>query len=121
MDNIYRWHACTKLENGSIVVTGGYGETFNTLRTSYRLDMQGGGRWTTWTTLGEMNMARRRHQGAVIGGRLLVVGGWDGDNFLDSVEEMDEDGTWRILPGVTLKTPRDGFSATVVKKNQVCP
>ena len=119
MDNIYRWHACTKLENGSIVVTGGYGETFNTLRTSYRLDdLEGGGRWTT---LGEMNMARRRHQGAVIGGRLLVVGGWDGDNFLDSVEEMDEDGNWRILPGVTMKTPRGLFSAISVKKSLVCP
>ena len=72
--------------------------------------------------LGEMNTARRGHQAAVIDGRVVVVGGTDSDyNKIDSLEEMDEDGTWRILPGVTLKTPRTGFYATVVKKNIVCP
>ena len=89
------------------------------LRTAYHLDMEGGGRWTT---LGEMNTGRWGHQAAVIDGRVVVVGGTDSDyNKIDSVEEMDEDGTWRILPGVTLKTPRTGFYATVVKKNIVCP
>ena len=115
--NVYSGHACIKLGNGSVVVTGGYDGNAKT-RSTYRLDMEGGGRWTK---LGDMTTERWGHKAAVLGGRVVVVGGEADYKRLDSVEEMDEDGTWRILPGVTMKTPRGRFSAIPVKKNLVCP
>ena len=42
-----------------------------------------------WTQLASMGTARRVHASAVVGGKLYVFGGFDGDEYLSTAEVYD--------------------------------
>ena len=56
----------------------------------------------------------------IVNNRLLMIGGWGVGGWMDTIEELDSKlFTWSTL-NVRMKTPRAGFSATVVASDMVC-
>ncbi len=50
-----------------------------------------------WTALPDLNMARRDHATVCVGNQVYVLGGWDGEEPLSSVEYLvEESGAWQI-------------------------
>lgn len=81
-------HACLVVEindKKGIVVTGGVDENDNLLKSAewYSLEEE------TWTTLSPMTKGRTEHGMALIGGRATVIGGVSDDEFLSSIEVLD--------------------------------
>ena len=110
-----RWrsnHGCTVVGR-KVVVAGGLRD-----KTSEILDLD----TETWSRAGDMMIERGYTQLVTVNGRVVVMGGKDGDdNTLDTVEELDMgQRTWRRL-GVRMKRPRSGFGAEVMDKNILCP
>lgn len=70
----------------------------------------------TWTRLADLNTARwGRPSIGVIGGRITVVGGWDGVKALSSVEYYDEKSeTWQTSRISRLSTDRRWAAATQI-------
>ena len=107
-----RGHGCTRIGN-KVVVAGGYED-----KSSEILDLD----TETWSSAGDMTTERGYPQLVTVNGRVVVMGGEDGDkNDLDTVEELDMgQRTWRRL-GVRMKKPKYAFGATVINKSILCP
>eukprot|EP00038_Savillea_parva_P010766 m.192630 g.192630 ORF g.192630 m.192630 type:complete len:490 (+) comp18708_c0_seq1:183-1652(+) len=106
-------HGCATL-NGVAYVCGGYEHRGKKLRATFRF-LQESGRWER---MGDLNVARARHQMAAANGKLYAIGGLlskagsdeHGEAFIE--EYCPDSNTWTVLP-VTLEA-RYGFSAVSV-------
>lgn len=72
-----------------------------------------------WTPTGEMKVARSGHTATLLpDGRVLVVGGMDGNTILDSAELYDPGtGTWKLTG--YLNIARKGHTATLLPNGRV--
>ena len=72
-----------------------------------------------WTPVVAMQTKRSGVGLAVVGGQLLAVGGFDGVNYLKTVEILDsENGSWRLCSGSgNMHNRRLGGGVGVVKLN----
>ena len=75
-----------------------------------------------WMVGGDMNHARYSPQMAVVGGRILVLGGYTNDDGdLSTIEELSlEDWTWTMME-LEMGEERSDFSAVVIPKEMVSP
>ena len=68
-----------------------------------------------------MTTVRSWTQLVTVNGRVIILGGSDGEgDLLDTVEELDMgERTWRRLE-VKMKEPRGMFGATVMERQYLC-
>jgi len=67
----------------------------------------------TWTKKADMPTPRRALSTCVVNGKIYVIGGWDGDNYLSTVEEYDPaTDTW--TKKADMPTPRGTLCASAV-------
>merc|ERR1711971_459818 len=72
----------------------------------------------SWTPLSKMSTNRRRSASVPVKGKLLVLGGWDGDNRLATSEYVSPDGD-ASQPGPNLPGPRSSHCAVKLSNGQV--
>ncbi|ADE11688.1 kelch repeat-containing protein [Sideroxydans lithotrophicus] len=116
-------HTATLLRDGTVLVAGGY----NTVAlASAELYTPGATTNTgTWTSAGNMGVARRDHTATLLnpaltaGNEVLLIGGGDGLNDLSSVELYNPAApvltAWTSYPNI-LSTPRSYHTATLLNK-----
>jgi len=79
------FHTATLLENGKVLITGGYNGSY---LNSAEIYDPATGRFSS--TLGTMTRARSYHTATLLAdGRTLIVGGTDGANTTDTAEMYD--------------------------------
>lgn len=115
-------HTATLLLDGSVLVGGGYNSTALASAELYDPISK------TWTTAGNMGVARRDHTAILLlpSGQVLLIGGGAGPglNDLDSAEMYTPSagtpgtGTWTSYRGI-LQTPRSYHTATLLNTNKV--
>jgi len=104
-------HSCVYLESGDVLVAGGWGGS--NLKTAQLYNVAS----NKWSMTGSMNKERYGAEMVISNGRILIFGGRDSSEALDSVEEYHPDNkSWTIL-GKHMKTPRFCFSAAVVPRS----
>jgi len=110
----------TLLQNGKVLVTGGYSTAPSYQPTSYALA------WlfdpiTRWSPTGPMSVARWGHTATLLpGGEVLVAGGYDWNLRLDlsSAEVYQPStGSWQVAS--SMATTRVGHTATLLANGQV--
>ena len=103
--------SCARLGD-VLVIGGGEEDTSTTLLDLVTKEQRPGGQMTT---------SRGDYFRMVnFGGRVLAVGGDDGESYLDSVEEwLGEGEGWRLAQD-RLQTARYAFSALVAPREMVC-
>jgi hypothetical protein len=111
-------HTATLLNNGKVLVTGGWGSYCGSCNTAELYDPTTG----TWTTTGNMNLKHWLHSAVrLANGLVLVVGGRSDDTNNDvtaSAEIYDPTtGTWRTTGSMT--KARKMHSATLLANRQV--
>ncbi|MBM3267138.1 MAG: hypothetical protein FJZ01_05755 [Candidatus Sericytochromatia bacterium] len=111
---------------GRCVVIGNYlyhlgGYRWGWLKTVERAQIDGAGNLATFQAVGDVNLVREREKFgiAVLGNWLYVIGGYDGQNLLDSVERAPIDGSGNLgafatIAGITLTTARNAMSCVVI-------
>ena len=72
----------------------------------------------SWTFLTNMSTKRAFSASVPVNGKLLVLGGWDGDNDLATSEYVSPDGD-ASQPGPDLPGPRSGHCAVKLSNGQV--
>jgi N-acetylneuraminic acid mutarotase len=105
---IYGGHRATLLQNGQVLVTGGF--IFYTRKNAHIYDPD----TETWELTGNMYIARTYHSATLLAdGKVLVAGGYNArrDTHADSVEIYDpETGSWTNAGSMT--TGRSSHAAT---------
>lgn len=111
-------HTATLLNDGTVLVAGGYGASSNALNTAEIYDPV----TTLWTPAGNMGVARRDHTATLLANGNVVQIGGGGDaaaNDLNSVEIYTPSGTagtagtWATYLSI-LSTPRSYHTATLL-------
>ena len=111
-------HTAALLQNGKVLIVGGFGESFDTLDTAELYDPETG----TWTLTGKLNVARYILNATLLkSGKVLITGGTNDDDFastLASAELYDPaTGTWSITGSLNL--PRALHTATLLPSGKV--
>ena len=111
-----RGHIATALQNGKILVTGGY-DGKNALATAEIYDPSNG----TWTaTTGTMSLARRFHTATLLAdGRVLIAGGTGVGNGDPKITELYDPIDGKFYVGTSLPEPRLGHTATLLNEGKV--
>jgi len=85
--------AATSTER-NIYITGGKSATGNFLNTCYKFSLD----LDHWERTRKMNSSRTKHGMAYLNGQIFVVGGYDGNSILNSIERHDpRSGSWDVL------------------------
>lgn len=107
-------HTATLLQNGKVLVVGGYGGYSHTVSDSELYDPVAG----EWTHTGNLNTIRTGHSSTMLPkGRILVAGGGN-SGILDSADLYDPaTGVWGRSEG--LRTPRYAHTATLLENGKV--
>jgi WD40 repeat protein len=97
-----------RLNNGKVLVPGGFSSSFGTIRASELYDPKTG----SFSTTGRMNAARELHTGTLLpDGKVLVTGGFSNNRFLDTAELYDANmGTFSYTG--SMSQSRFGHTAT---------
>ena len=111
------WHTATLLQNGKVLVAGGWGGD-RPLRKAELYDPETG----VWNLTGNLNLARFGHVATLLAdGKVLITGGSEWDDFsftLASAELYDPDtGTWSRTG--SLNTSRAFLTATLLPDGRV--
>lgn len=112
-------HTATLLQDGTVLVAGGYNTV--ALRSAELFTPGTTINTGTWTTAGNMGVARRDHTAtALTAGQVLLIGGGNDLGDLDSVELYYPvasgsilAGTWKSYSGI-LTTPRSYHTSTLL-------
>lgn len=107
-------HTSTTLQNGQVLVTGGY-DGSNFLASAELYDPA----TNSWAITGSMSMARSSHRATLLlDGKVLVTGGYDGIGYLASAELYDpETGSWSSAG--SMSTARFGNTSTLLPNGKV--
>ncbi len=90
-----------------------------TVSASAQLSIYGTGGATAWQTTGALNTGRSYHTATELpNGKVLVAGGWDGTNYLASVE-LYEPATKVWTTTSAMNTPRMNYTATLLPNGKV--
>jgi hypothetical protein len=107
-------HHATVAHNGYIYLVGGMREDNTAANTVYYAPLNTNGTIGTWTATSSLGTARYDHAAVVFGGRLYVLGGWNGTSNFASVERatINSDGTLGSWATTTsFSTARRGHTA----------
>jgi hypothetical protein len=117
MANPRAFHSATLLSDGKVLVTGGISDAYGTMAPTAAevYDPVTG----EWETVGRMNLSRANHTATLlIDGRVLIVGGDNDFETLNSVEIYDPFADeWSMIESMTLA--RVGHTATLLEAGQV--
>jgi hypothetical protein len=104
------YHTATLLQNGMVLVAGGFDDIIGTSASAELYDPASG----TWTATGSLNTGRTFHTATLLqNGMVLVAGGYDDFSVLASAELYDPaSGTW--TPTGRLNTARYIHTATLL-------
>src|ERR1035437_8921106 len=117
----FRWyglpryaHTATLLQNGKVLVAGGYNTTW--LSTAELYDPAAG----TWTTTGPLNTARGQNAATLLPtGKVLSVGGQMGSTYLTTAELYDPTTRiWTTLPN-SMTTGRSLHTVTLLSSGKI--
>src|SRR5262245_60826023 len=108
-------HKATLLQNGQVLVAGGYGADWCTIEASAeRYDRATG----VWTATGSMTTPRAEHTATLLpNGQVLVAGGAFGLASADAELYDPATGVWTATGSMT--TPREDHTATLLPNGQV--
>ena len=88
---------------GQVVVCAGRSREESYTRTCVGLDISTGG----WFDRGDLKEGREDASSALVGGKMVVLGGWNGQDLLDSVEIYDSlQDRWQEVSGWRLSQSR---------------
>jgi len=116
------WHSATLLQNGKVLIAGGHGGQDGPRHSAELYDPASG----TWSVTGRLlntgGAGRIMHTATLLqNGKVLVVGGIDGDDFevsFSSAELYNPDtGTWSVAG--SLSTTRALHTATLLQNGKV--
>lgn len=111
-------HTMTELENGRVLITGGFGTgpITNALDSVEIWDPN----TTQFTLVAPMNSRRARHTATLLtNGKVVVTGGYNGSIETNSMEVYDPSAnTWTLLPE-TMKVGRMYHAAVVLPNDQL--
>jgi len=110
-------HTATLLDDGRVLVTGGFaGEGRPPLTSAEVFDPATG----AWREVGPLAVGRGGHAAALLGdGRVLVAGGWIGSGTYTATTELFDPATGRFVPGPDLPQALDGLAATSLPDGSV--
>jgi N-acetylneuraminic acid mutarotase len=112
-----KYHTACVLLDGKVLVVGGgnYNYKWNTVNTAELYDSLSG----NWTDVSDMTIGREHHTASVLlDGKVLVVGGYNGDNTLRTAELYDPlSGNWTNVGNMT--TARRFHTASVLLDGKV--
>ncbi len=110
-------HTATALQDGRVLVTGGFtGEGVPPLASAELYDPDAG----TWDRVGGMAVGRGGHAAALLGdGRVLVAGGWVSSGTYTATTEIFDPATGEFGPGPDLPQAVDGLAATSLPDGRV--
>lgn len=110
-------HTATLLDDGRVLVTGGFaGEGRPPLTSAEVFDPATG----TWQEVGSLAVGRGGHAAALLGdGRVLVAGGWVGSETYTATTEIFDPTTGRFSPGPDLPQAVDGLAASSLPDGSV--
>jgi len=108
-------HTATLLQNGKILVAGGFSSGWNAVSTAELYDPASG----TWTPTGSMNTARADHTATLLqNGKVLVAGGQHTNDPLATAELYDPvSGSWTLTG--SLNVARVYSKATLLSNGKV--
>jgi Kelch motif protein/galactose oxidase-like protein len=108
-------HTATLLENGEVLITGGFGQGDNTYKDSAELYDPRIGKFAL---TGSMSINRCCHTATrLLDGRILIAGGFNGD-YLSNAEIYDPE-TGEFTPTGSLTTPRMDHVAVLLDNGKV--
>ena len=88
---------------GQLLVCGGRSREAMYTRSCAGLDLRTG----VWEDKGEMKKGREDASSILVGGKMVVLGGWNGEELLDCVEIYDsQQDMWQEVPGWRLSQSR---------------
>jgi N-acetylneuraminic acid mutarotase len=113
-------HTATLLPGGKLLVVGGCNsdtsECLNALSSVEVYDPNA----NSWTPVAPMNTARRSHTATLLpGGKVLVVGGWNGSAALASAEIYDPAADTWTYTTTSMSTVRHTHTATLLNSGKV--
>ena len=110
-------HSATLLEDGRVLVTGGFaGEGTAPLSSAEVFDPASG----EWERVGDLETGRGGDAAALLGdGRVLVAGGWLRSNTYTETTELFDPATGEFEPGPDLPVAADGLAATTLDDGSV--
>lgn len=108
-------HASALLENGKVLITGGFGQGGNSYKDSAELYDPSTGKFTS---TGRMSIGRCCHtETRLPDGRVLIAGGFNGEYLSDA--EIYDPATGKFTPTGSLTTPRMDHVAVLLDNGKV--
>jgi N-acetylneuraminic acid mutarotase len=110
-------HTAILLQDGKVLVAGGFDPSASSYRSSTELFDPANG---TWSLMGQLNTPRADHTATLLqNGKVLVCGGRNGNGVVASAELYDPlTGTWTAT-GQGMNVPRERHTATLLPGGQV--
>lgn len=107
-------HTSTLLDNGKVLITGGFVANGSGLKTAELFDPAA----NSFTPLPDLNTARASHTATRLpDGKVLIAGGFNGE-YLDTAEIFDPAAN-RFVPAGRMATARSGHVATLLNDGRI--
>ena len=107
-------HTATLLNNGKVLVAGGFAGDENILASAEVFDAK----TNTFSSAGSMSIARASHSATLLpNGKILMAGGYNG-NYLDSAEIYDAN-TGKFTPTGKMTMPRSSHIAVLLNNGRI--
>lgn len=107
-------HTATVLDNGKVLITGGFNGAENGMASTEIFDPATG----TFSAGGSLSIARASHTATLLpGGKVLIAGGFNG-NYLDSAEIYDPK-TGKFTAAGKMTMPRSEHVAVLLRNGKV--
>ncbi|MBA2736398.1 MAG: hypothetical protein H0U50_06355 [Pyrinomonadaceae bacterium] len=107
-------HTATLMNNGKVLVAGGFAGDENSLADAEVFDPQ----TNTFSSAGNMSVARAGHSATLLpDGKVLIAGGYN-DSYLDSAEIYDAN-TGKFTPTGKMMMPRSSHIAVLLNNGKV--
>jgi len=115
MVDVRMYHTATLLQNGKVLVAGGYTPGGN--RSSAEIYDPTAG---TWTATGSMSVKRSSHTATLLpNGKVLIAGGWDGTSGVVASAEIYDPATGIWSMAGSMGSVRENHTATLLPNGKV--